>query len=70
MLDLLKRYVQVEDRDDTRTIQARVTGQVLTLDAALQKTIPALLALLDALPEDDRFASSTRRSGAGARSTA
>jgi class 3 adenylate cyclase len=70
VLDLLKRYVQVEDRDDTRTIQARVTGQVLTLDAALQKTIPALLALLDALPEDDRFASSTRRSGAGARSTA
>jgi class 3 adenylate cyclase/tetratricopeptide (TPR) repeat protein len=55
VLDLLKRYVQVEDRDDTRTIRARVTGQVLTLDAALQKTIPALLALLDALPEDDPF---------------
>jgi class 3 adenylate cyclase/tetratricopeptide (TPR) repeat protein len=53
--DLLKRYVQVEDRDDTRTIQARVTGQVLTLDAALQETIPALLALLDALPEDSPF---------------
>jgi class 3 adenylate cyclase/tetratricopeptide (TPR) repeat protein len=55
VLDLLKRYVQVEDRDDTRTIRARVTGQVLTLDAALQETIPALLALLDALPEDDPF---------------
>jgi class 3 adenylate cyclase/tetratricopeptide (TPR) repeat protein len=55
VLDLLKRYVQVEDRDDTRTIRARVTGQVLTLDAALQETIPALLALLDVLPEDDPF---------------
>ena len=55
VLDLLKRYVQVEDRDDTRTIRARVTGQVLTLDAALQETIPALLALLDALPEDSPF---------------
>jgi class 3 adenylate cyclase/tetratricopeptide (TPR) repeat protein len=55
VLDLLKRYVQVEDRDDTRTIRARVTGQVLTLDAALQDTIPALLALLDALPEDSPF---------------
>ena len=33
----------------------RVTGQVLTLDAALQETIPALLALLDALPEDSPF---------------
>jgi class 3 adenylate cyclase/tetratricopeptide (TPR) repeat protein len=53
--DLLKRYVQVEDRDDTRTIQARVMGQVLTLDAALQETIPTLLALLDALPEDSLF---------------
>jgi class 3 adenylate cyclase len=52
VLDLLKRYVQVEDRDDTRTIRARVTGQVLTLDVTLQETIPALLALLDALPED------------------
>ena len=55
VLDLLKRYAQVEDRDDTRTIRARVTGQVLTLDAALQETIPALLALLDALPEDSPF---------------
>jgi class 3 adenylate cyclase/tetratricopeptide (TPR) repeat protein len=55
VLDLLKRYVQVEDRDDTRTIRARVTGQVLTLDVALQETIPALLALLDALPEDSPF---------------
>jgi tetratricopeptide (TPR) repeat protein len=55
VLDLLKRYAQVGDRDDTRTVQARVTGQVLTLDAALQETIPALLALLDALPEDSPF---------------
>jgi class 3 adenylate cyclase/tetratricopeptide (TPR) repeat protein len=55
VLDLLKRYAQVEDRDDTRTIRARVTGQVLTLDAALQETIPALLALLEALPEDSPF---------------
>src|SRR5262245_14990704 len=55
VLDLLKRYAHVEDRDDTRTIRARVTGQVLTLDAALQETIPALLALLDALPADSPF---------------
>jgi hypothetical protein len=31
VIDLLKHYVQVEDRDDIRTIRARVTGQVLTL---------------------------------------
>jgi class 3 adenylate cyclase/tetratricopeptide (TPR) repeat protein len=55
VLDLLKRYAQVEDRDDTRAIRARVTGQVLTLDAALQETIPALLALLNVLPEESPF---------------
>ena len=45
----------MEDHDDTRTIRARVTGQVLTLDPALQDTVPALLALLDALPADSPF---------------
>ena len=55
VIDLLKRYCHVEDSDDTRTIQAKVTGQVLTLDATLQETLPALLALLDALPEDSPF---------------
>jgi predicted ATPase len=55
VLDLLKRYAHVEDGDDTRTIRAKVTGQVLTLDEALQDTIPALLWLLDALPDDHPF---------------
>jgi class 3 adenylate cyclase/tetratricopeptide (TPR) repeat protein len=55
VLDLLKRYAHVEEHDDTRTIRAKVTGQVLTLDETLQDTIPALLALLDALPEDSPF---------------
>ena len=32
-----------------------MTGQILTLDEALQETIPALLALLDALPADSPF---------------
>jgi hypothetical protein len=55
VIDLLKRYCHVEEGDDARTRRARVTGQVLTLDAALQDTVPALLALLDALPEDSPF---------------
>jgi class 3 adenylate cyclase/tetratricopeptide (TPR) repeat protein len=55
VIDLLKRYSHVEDHDDTRTIRAKVTGQVLTLDPALQDVIPALLSLLDALPEDSPF---------------
>jgi class 3 adenylate cyclase/tetratricopeptide (TPR) repeat protein len=55
IIDLLKRYCHIEERDDPRTICAKVTGQVLTLDATLQDTIPALLALLDALPDNDSF---------------
>ena len=55
VIDLLKRYCHMEDSDDTRTIRAKVTGQVLTLDAALQEAVPALLALLDALPDDSPF---------------
>src|SRR5262249_27344857 len=55
VIDLLKRYVHVEDGDDARTIRAKVTGQILTLDETLQETIPALLSLLDALPEDSPF---------------
>jgi class 3 adenylate cyclase/tetratricopeptide (TPR) repeat protein len=55
VIDLLKRYAHVEERDDARTIRAKVTGQVLTLDETLQEAIPALLSLLDALPEDSPF---------------
>ena len=38
-----------------RTIQAKVTGQVLTLDEALHETIPAFLSILEALPADSPF---------------
>jgi predicted ATPase len=55
VIDLLKRYSHVDDGDDTRTIRAKVTGQVLTLDETLQDAVPALLSLLDALPEDNAF---------------
>src|SRR5712691_11105075 len=55
VIDLLKRYCHIEERDDSRTIRAKVTGQVLTLDATLQDTVPALLTLLDALPDNDPF---------------
>jgi class 3 adenylate cyclase len=55
IIDLLRRYAHIEEGYDTRTIRARLTGQILTLDDALQETLPALLALLDALPEDSPF---------------
>jgi tetratricopeptide (TPR) repeat protein len=55
VIDLLKRYVHAEDQDEPRTIRAKVTGHILTLDETLQDTLPALLALLEALPDDSPF---------------
>ncbi|HEX2185736.1 MAG TPA: AAA family ATPase, partial [Chloroflexota bacterium] len=55
VIDLLKRYAHVEEQDDPRTVRAKVTGQVLTLDETLQDTLPALLSLVDALPADSPF---------------
>ncbi|MGH8070843.1 MAG: ATP-binding protein, partial [Candidatus Entotheonellia bacterium] len=55
VIDLLKQYAQVDDHDDPRTIRAKITGHVLTLDESLQETLPALLSLLEALPEDSPF---------------
>jgi predicted ATPase len=55
LIELLKRYAHVEEQDDTRTIRAKVTGQVVTLDAGLQDVLPALLWLLDALSAESPF---------------
>jgi class 3 adenylate cyclase/tetratricopeptide (TPR) repeat protein len=55
VVDLLKRYCHIDDSDEPRTVRAKVTGQVLTLDASLQEAIPALLSLLEVLPEDSPF---------------
>jgi class 3 adenylate cyclase/tetratricopeptide (TPR) repeat protein len=51
--DLLKAYFQIDDRDDGRKMREKLTGKLLTLDAALGPTLPAFLALLD-VPVEDR----------------
>ena len=52
VIDLLKAYFKIQDRDDQREIREKVTGKLLTLDKSLESTLPALLALLD-VPVDD-----------------
>jgi class 3 adenylate cyclase/tetratricopeptide (TPR) repeat protein len=52
VIDLLKGYFKIHDRDDLRAIREKVTGKLLALDRALEPTLPALLALLD-VPVDD-----------------
>ena len=74
LVELLKGYFKLAGRDDARAIRAKVTGHVLTLDEALKDSIPPLLWLLDALPEDHEFLSldpdQRRDSGAGCCQTA
>ena len=53
VIDLLKAYLRIDERDDTRSIRAKVTGHLLTLDEALKDVVPPVLWLLDALPEED-----------------
>jgi class 3 adenylate cyclase/tetratricopeptide (TPR) repeat protein len=52
VIDLLKAYFQIETRDDPRKIREKVTGKLLTLDRALEPTLPALLALLGVTADD------------------
>ena len=57
MIDLLKAYFTIEDRDGPRAVQEKVTGKLLTLDRALESSLPALLALLDVPTDDPQWAS-------------
>ena len=52
VIDLLKGYFKIGDRDDHREMRAKVLGRVLGLDRALEPQLPPLLALLDVPVED------------------
>src|SRR5262245_35406696 len=52
LIELLKCYFKIENRDDLREVRTKVTGRVLALDEALGPTVPALLALLDVQVDD------------------
>src|SRR6516164_8288231 len=52
VIELLKSYFRIQDRDGQREIRERVAGKLLTLDRALEPLLPPLLALLD-IPVDD-----------------
>jgi predicted ATPase/class 3 adenylate cyclase len=52
VIELLKAYYQIETGDDARKIREKVTGKLLSLDRALEPSLPAVLALLDVPVED------------------
>jgi class 3 adenylate cyclase/tetratricopeptide (TPR) repeat protein len=52
IIELLKTYLGIQERDDPREIRARVADKLLTLDRTLELSLTPLLALFDA-PIDD-----------------
>jgi class 3 adenylate cyclase/tetratricopeptide (TPR) repeat protein len=47
VIELLRSYFGIEPRDDERRIREKVMGKLLSLDRALEPTLPAFLSLLD-----------------------
>src|SRR5262249_50189308 len=52
VIDLLKAYFQLENRDNGRRVREKLTGRLLTLDPALGPTLPRFLGLLEVPVED------------------
>ena len=67
VIDLLRAYCKIQDRDDQRTIREKVTGKLLTLDRSLESGLPAFLALLDVGPADAAWLALDPPSGASTR---
>jgi class 3 adenylate cyclase/tetratricopeptide (TPR) repeat protein len=55
VIDLLKAYFKINDRDDYREMREKVIGKLFGLDRALESALPALLALLDVPVEDTEW---------------
>jgi class 3 adenylate cyclase len=47
VIDLIKSYFGIGEREDARSIQEKITGKLLTLDRSLEPLLAPLLALLD-----------------------
>jgi class 3 adenylate cyclase/tetratricopeptide (TPR) repeat protein len=56
IIELLRAYFSIESADDTRKIQEKVTGKLLSLDRQLEHCISPVLWLLDVLVEDEKWA--------------
>jgi predicted ATPase/class 3 adenylate cyclase len=57
IIELLKRYFKINVDDSTRAIHQKISDSVLTVDRALQDSLPPLLDLLDALDDEHPFRS-------------
>ncbi|MGZ8444699.1 MAG: AAA family ATPase, partial [Candidatus Binatia bacterium] len=55
LIDLLKGYFKIHDRDNQHEIREKITGKLLTLDESLKPTLPVFLSLLDIPVEDQQW---------------
>ncbi|MEK7702082.1 MAG: adenylate/guanylate cyclase domain-containing protein, partial [candidate division NC10 bacterium] len=55
IIDLLREYFEIDDRDDADTVALKVATKLAALDPELDDAVGPLLSLLDALPEGDPF---------------
>jgi len=55
VIELLRRYFQVEPRDETRRIREKLIGKLLSLDRAMEPTLPVFLSLLDVEVDDPEW---------------
>ena len=55
VIDLLKGYFKIGDRDDHREMREKVLGRVLGLDRTFEPLLPPLLFLLDVPVEDSAW---------------
>src|SRR5262249_16645344 len=47
VIDLMKAYFRIDERDDERDVREKITGKLLALDRTLESALPAVLSLLD-----------------------
>jgi class 3 adenylate cyclase/tetratricopeptide (TPR) repeat protein len=57
VIELLRRYFKINVHDSTQSIREKISDRVLTLDSALQDSLPPLLDLLDVLDDEHPFRS-------------
>jgi class 3 adenylate cyclase/tetratricopeptide (TPR) repeat protein len=55
VIDLLKSYFRIEERDDGRSMREKAAGKLLMLDRKLEPLLTPLLALLEAPLEDPQW---------------
>jgi len=55
IIDLLRAYFKIQDRDNQRDVREKVIGKLLALDRVFEATLSAFLGLLDVPTEDQQW---------------